>query len=376
MEVGELKKLLMKSKAEPVNCAAGLAGKGAVMTMSKIKQPKALSKQLQDENDDLKKFCWGTAFVDTDDDPKLVILTVNRPVSGLARMLKKSALKGTGITKVRVMLEDGSVAEPEEAEEEEEEGAQQTAAPEQPAGEPSQAESGLPTGQDPQQPQAATQPDTQAADQPQAAAPQQDMGPVTQKLTGLVKQMMPIMASDPSRGDQLKGLAAAAQKAVKGGNVDEATAAVTELEGALGQGGGTNGAAPPNAAALAKSRLVWVAARKKVEDELGKLQTEMKKHYDGHGFGADLEKVFNAKVEPMMETLDHSLSDKLDEVSKNTDPAQHSKLVGEAKQIISNYENFLASEKLIAQLDSNPFVPLAIQKTLTATLAALSKTVT
>ena len=62
-------------------------------------------------------------------------------------------------------------------------------------------------------------------------------------------------------------------------------------------------------------------------------------------------------------------------MSKNTDPAQHAKLVVEAKKIIQGYESYLASEPLIAKLDANPFVPLAIQKTLTATLTTLSKVV-
>jgi hypothetical protein len=35
----------------------------------------------------------------------------------------------------------------------------------------------------------------------------------------------------------------------------------------------------------------------------------------------------------------------------------------------------VASDQTIAALDSNPFVPLSIQKTMNATLAALSKAI-
>jgi len=77
----------------------------------------------------------------------------------------------------------------------------------------------------------------------------------------------------------------------------------------------------------------------------------------------------------MLQTLDESLSDKLDEVTKNADPEQHEKLVQEAKRIMQSYQDYLAREPLIAMLDNNPFVSLSIEKTLTTTLSALSRAV-
>ena len=56
-------------------------------------------------------------------------------------------------------------------------------------------------------------------------------------------------------------------------------------------------------------------------------------------------------------------------------PADRGKLVREAQQIITRYQAYLDSEPLIAKLDSNPFVPVAVHKTLTASLTALAKTV-
>ena len=47
----------------------------------------------------------------------------------------------------------------------------------------------------------------------------------------------------------------------------------------------------------------------------------------------------------------------------------------EAKAAIARYQSFLSQDKSIAALDQNPFVPLAIQQTMTATLAALSASV-
>jgi len=362
MDVADMKRLLTKSKTEPVNVAVGQDGKNAVMMLHKIKQGKAVSKELETKFKDLKNPRWGTAFVDIDDDPKLVILTLNRAASGMGAKLKKT-LKGTGFSKVRIQLEDGTIAEDvgEEDEEEEGQGQAQARAPEETAG-----------------PNGATQP----TDQTQPA----DQGALVQRLTELVKSAKPVLQNDPSRAGEIKDLAGTAQAAVKSGDAQAATQALDALENALSTGGGqatgstdsaqqTSNAPAPNAAVLQKSRTAWVAARQRIEVEIGKLHEAMSKHYDGHGFAADLDKVFQSKIEPILTTLDQSLASKLDEVGKNSDPGQHQKLVGEAQQIIGRYESFLSSDPLIPQLDKNPFVPLQIQKTLTATLEALKKSV-
>jgi hypothetical protein len=40
---------------------------------------------------------------------------------------------------------------------------------------------------------------------------------------------------------------------------------------------------------------------------------------------------------------------------------------------MQRYQDFVASDETLSELDRNPFVPLAIQKTLTATLSVLAK---
>ena len=77
----------------------------------------------------------------------------------------------------------------------------------------------------------------------------------------------------------------------------------------------------------------------------------------------------------MLESLDESLADKLDEATNTEDPEQRSRRVGEAREIIERYGAFLANDPIIADLDANPFVPLAIQQTVATTLATLAKTV-
>ena len=365
MDKADMKKLLTRSKKEPVNCAVALSKDAALMLLDKIKQPKALVKALQKDFPDAKAPRWGQAFVDVDENPKLVILTLNAAAPGIARKLKKS-LKGTGFSKVEIRLEDGSVAEAAGDEEEEEEGA---AAPAHAA-----------PGEDgPAAPPAAAAPDGLAMP---------DLGALQRQLGNLMKRLPEVLTGNPPNADTLKQMASDAVSALKAGNVAVATDLIHALADALGLTGaplgggapgdgahGAQGAATPNMAKFTKARAAWVATRQKVESDIGVLHKAMTDHYKGHGFGSQLDTYFTKTVEPVLGSLDSSLATKLDQVTGNKDPAQHAKLVSEAKEIIGGYEQYVANEPIIGKLDANPFTPLAIRKTLTASLSALSKAV-
>ena len=150
---------------------------------------------------------------------------------------------------------------------------------------------------------------------------------------------------------------------------------VLGIDPAESRSAATATAAAPPAALYTKSRAAWVATRAKVESDIAKLHGALTSTYQGHGAAEHLEKAFQARVEVMLNALDHSLAEKLDEVNQTADAGQRAQLVQEARQIMQRYESYLASEPLIAKLDANPFVPVAIEKTLTATLVALSKAV-
>ncbi len=138
------------------------------------------------------------------------------------------------------------------------------------------------------------------------------------------------------------------------------------------------GSADPRAAAgpaFAKVRTAWLTARQHVESELEKLHKAIMTAYKGHGAIGDIDKSVRAKVEPVLDNLDKSLAQKLDDVTKNTDPGQHTKFVGDAKQIIERYMTYVANEPFIAAVDKNPFVPLSVGATLTRTLSALEKSI-
>ena len=125
----------------------------------------------------------------------------------------------------------------------------------------------------------------------------------------------------------------------------------------------------------AKSRLAWLAARQKIQGEIEKLRGSLIAAFAGFDIEAELHAEYTQFVAPVLEALDESLADKLDEATNATNPATRAKLVEEAKAIIQRYQAYLVGEPVIIALDTNPIAPLAIQTTLTTTLTALAKAV-
>jgi hypothetical protein len=417
MERGDMRKLLVASKRQPVNCGLGMGKEGTLLLLDKIKPPRMLTKDLEKKFPDMKQPHWGTAVVDMDVDPKLVILTLNKAAPGMARRLKKT-LKGTGFSKVEIRLEDGSVAD--QAVEEEEEDSPPPAAhpfqraaaadqahrgsevPTQPDDEaapplPAQAASAAPgashdagtAAQTAAPPDAPAPPPSAVAQAHPAAEPAKadaDTGALTKQLAGLVREIIQVAAEAPASAAALKQQAVAAQAAIKAHDLAAAIAEIAELQAALEEAAkaphaephGKGGPQAPDAkkrATLATARRAWAAARGKVAGDLEKLHQSMQAAYQDHAFGDQLDNLFETKVRPVLTALDERLAHKLDELTSNQDPPQHAKLLAEARQILDGYSSYVASEPLIAKLDQNPFVKLQIGAILSATLSALEKAV-
>jgi len=151
-----------------------------------------------------------------------------------------------------------------------------------------------------------------------------------------------------------------------------ADATPAEPAPATGAGAAAPAGRVPDTSVVSNAKLVWEDTLTTVESEVEKLRSAMAGHYKGHGFADQLDRVFAAKIEPMMGKLDRSLIAKLDAIAKPADPAAHSQLIGEARAIIKNFESYLAGEPIIAKLDANPFVPLGIAKKLTSALETLN----
>ena len=400
IDKSELKKLLTRSKKEPVNCAIGLAADGsAVIMLDKIKQPRAVLKKMEDEYGDIKNGRWGTAEVDTDVDPKLVVLTINKTASGIARKLKKT-LKGTTFTKVRVMLEGGGVDE-EDMEDEEQDAA---AAP---AAGPARAEAGdaaAPASAAPEAPVAASEPQPRAAPAT-AAAPAAPAGvdfrALTAALTDLVRKMIPIRANDSDRFAQLKAMADRASAAIKTSS-DEAVELIAELGAAIE--GGSDAAAPAAAApgaaaaapaavpaegaaqvgaphvlppekkaALAAGPKLWDDAVSSINNALERLQDTIRKEFETEApeVVADIERNLN-KITDVTKQFESKLADYLREAHDATDAASHNAAIRNAKAAMGEHMKYVASDPMIKLLDENPFgVPTDIKKTMADNLKKL-----
>lgn len=360
MDKAEMKKLLAASKKQPVNCAVGI-GKDPdpLILMHKTKQPRALLQELEKSAGTLKTPCFGTAMVDTDTDPKLVVLSVNKGVSGLARKLKKT-LKGTGFSKVEIRLEDGSVFEAVAEEEDEGEGAE-----------------GQDTAIDLAPPPAPPPPP------PMPPAPAADLGGLKSAVAALIPQIPAAAGQDAGKLDTLKKLAVAANAAVKSGDADAAQTAVDALKTAIGQGGSAAPqppSAPPPAqeqksgefVTMQKSRLIWDSARKKVAAEIGALKTAVAQEFDGDPEEA---MAINAldQLDRVLSNFDERLIDVLDEMLSAADPAARAELREDAKALIGEYTEYANNDPLVKQLDGDtPLgMKLSITTTMTNTLKAL-----
>jgi hypothetical protein len=373
MPKADLKKLLRASSPDnPVRVAAAhhKDTKLAYLRVAKLGNAKALAADLKKDFPDAKLVTFGTAMAaDLDKGPgltekqrtdsKIAVFRLEKPLSGLAKRLK-STLKGTTFGKVVILYEDGSSdAEITEEEEEQETQAQETTAAAPPP------------------------PPPPPAPPPQAAptAPTLDAGALSKRLATLIPR---VAAADATSKASLAKLAGDANTNLKGGNLAAAKVFIEELQSALDGPAAAASAATQDAqkagaqgggVAFAKSRLAWLAARKKLEESLEKLHGEIQTTYKDSPALSDIDTRFRTTVAPVLASLDEELADKLDDVANAADPAQRTKLITEAKATITRYETYVSSEKLLADLDDNPFVPLALRDTITKTLAVISATV-
>lgn len=442
MDKAEMKKLLVKSKKEPVNCAIGVGDNNAfgLLMLDRIKAPKAVEKELVKEIPAAKNTRWGTAMVDPDEDPKLVKIIINKPISSMAKRLVKT-LKGTGFTKVQILLEDGTSVEG--AEEEDETAAAPASegvpppppppAAEKPAHDAAELARRLAAlaaripqasaGDAARQAEltklatqanvniktnnltyaavsieqlskaldAAPPPAPPAPPPPQPAAPAQDAAALARALAALAPRIPQVAGEDAARRAALMKFATDANVNIKTNNLTYAAAAIEQLRRALD---GAAPAASPEAPAASpaqpdeakqkareaafsagtygKSGAVWVATRTKMQTELDKLRAAILAAYQGQAFVGEIEAKFSEKTAPVLQTLDTRLSDTLAGMANAADAEARSKLIDEAHEVIGEYRAY-ASNGLLADLDANPFAPVAIQSTVNATLTQLEK---
>jgi hypothetical protein len=356
MDVSSMKALLLKSKQEPLSAAIGLGvDGGGKLLLHKVKGAMALGKQLESESPGLKDMRFGRAHVDVDDNPKLVKIVINRAVSGLSRRLVKT-LKGSGFTKVILLLDDGTVVDRADEEEEEETHAGAASAPSDAPPPPP------PPGPPPPPPPQAQRTTTPAT--PDAAS-------LANLLKALVDPMRALIAASPERKEALLTLAAGAQAALKSGDLATATSQIRALRDALGpvpQSGATAGAPTGTGVTFQKMRLLWDSTRKNLHDQIKTLEAKVIEESDGAPNAEEI-RANVTNLEVSLRTLDTSLSDALDTLYNAG--GQDPKLKAKAKSIALRYQTFVATDPLMQDLDGNPFVQLDARARVDTTLAAV-----
>lgn len=190
----ELKRLFRLAREQPVSAALALDKSGvALLLLDKRKPDTALERQLRADAPAATLNRRGTVMIDPDDD-KLAVFTVNKPAPGMARKLVKT-LKGTGISRVRFRLEDGTLCDDAD-------------------------------GDAPEDPQSGAQP---------APSPNLDPDAVKARLVEQVNRIAPALAADPSRRDELLSLATQGRDHLAAGDLDAAESDIAALERALDQ---------------------------------------------------------------------------------------------------------------------------------------------
>ena len=81
---------------------------------------------------------------------------------------------------------------------------------------------------------------------------------------------------------------------------------------------------------------------------------------------------FQTVVEPLVKTVDTQLSDLLHGAAEAGSAEEHQRFLSEVRNAVGQLQKFVQSHPAIEHLDRNPFHPVAIGKTLNASLAAVS----
>jgi hypothetical protein len=421
----EFKKMFAKSMKKPMNCAVAKGPSNTVvMLMHKSKKLGALKPLVEAKfgKDNVSDIRWGTVSIDKAEDSKLAVLNMNKNLAGCAPKLKKW-LKGCGVSKIRYMVEGkvteevltldpGEENEPdlveddEDDENETETGNDNETVSEDTANENEAAETEQPAAPEPAM-QAAPETEsaetqsneTQAAEAPPAAPPPPavDTNALTKRLTDLVKRMIQVVQNDPGRQNELKGLAVAAQAALKGGDPQAAEAAIDAFEQALGGGSSNNNAnaanadsaqAPPAApppppmdpakkAALEASPKIWNDTISVVTTGVSALKDAIRKDFadEAPEVVADIEKNLS-RIDQVTARFDKQLADLLEGVNAATDEAARKAGLAKARSVLADHIKYAASEPLIGMIDQNPFgVSPDIKKTLVANLTQLANAI-
>jgi len=186
-----------------------------------------------------------------------------------------------------------------------------------------------------------------------------------------------IFQAQKTRAGQAKWLTLfmSAQYLGSEGEFAKALAIVEKLEGLLN----APGAVPPagaqdpkfNIVALQNSRLHWVQIRQSLRGEQQKLERAIletcKEEPDIGQITTGSKSLYD-----MLEVLDESLLDALDDALNADTPHKRTASHKEAREITQEYTDYLNREPLLGDIDSNGFTDVKVRASLTESLSYLS----
>ena len=131
--------------------------------------------------------------------------------------------------------------------------------------------------------------------------------------------------------------------------------------------------------AMQKARLAWDSLRQSIQGQLRALESEIVRVVEVHNAEPEQPEKFDPKAVAegtkklygILGGLDTRLIDALDLALKASGDERKA-LQAKAKDVISEYQGFVANDKMIGAIDSNGFTKTAIKSTVEKTLVVLS----
>lgn len=209
------------------------------------------------------------------------------------------------------------------------------------------------------------------------------------RLAALMPRVKDALAAGGDAATTLKLKVSEAGMFARKKEFDSAQSGLDEVERLLGadagggRGGGDSGGAPvqppsaptPSAGgkvAFTQARLQWDSMRKRMQTELKKLEAEvLAKCQDETDFitiASNIKDVYS-----VLEFLDERLIDKLDDILNAADADQRTQLQIEAREIVSEYADYVKTDEMLQAIDDNGFVVMGLVPALNQCLQGIDQ---
>jgi hypothetical protein len=194
-------------------------------------------------------------------------------------------------------------------------------------------------------------------------------------LATLVRRIPEAAGTNPTRLATLKKIAELAGARLHAGDAAGAADAIAALRQAMETAPPPAGASgdPADGAAvrLAKGLLLWNGTRSYVKQELTKLEAAIIAQSANEADADEIKQRVGEVSDAILDTLDDRLTDKLNELRGTTDLAEKRAISEDARQIVASYQQFIAEDDLMKDIDDNGVLPLDIRPRLTTVLHAV-----